>query len=99
LSLAGSRAAQSNADNNIQGSEIARLENRIEAMETNASIMKDLITKEVLEKMASQVKETSTDVTEVLAKLDAQPAVIESSVLERVAEMFTDNIYEIIPGY
>jgi hypothetical protein len=34
-----------------------------------------------------------------MAKVDSQPAMIESSVLERVAEMLTDNIYEIIPGY
>jgi len=85
--------------NGILEIEIARLESRIEAIEGGSNALKESIIKEVMEKMAVKNKDNDVAIAAVLAQVESQPAMIEAGVLERVAEMLTDNIYDIIPGY
>lgn len=85
--------------NEIVMSEISRMDNRLEMIENKGALMQEAIVKEVTDKLLGKNSDLNKRLHKMQLELDAAPTQIETAILDRVGELLTDNIYDVIPGY
>jgi len=66
-------------------------------MESKSNLMTEQIVLQVLHRIEGSLMGKRLEKIE--EQLDSTAEQVETAVLEKVAEMLTDNIYDIIPGY
>ena len=75
------------------------MDTKIEIMEAKAKTLEERVIKECVERLTNKSSEMTKRFKQVQEQIDEMPQAIENAALERVTELLSENIYDVIPGY